>query len=147
MGTILEKGFAQALVHASQHLCLCKILSQNCPHGEIRQSLFQHFRTNFILPWFNVQCYCNVQLKHALVCRTRWFVKCIRRNTSSKYYRRRSKRKTRLRHNVAKAVLKSQSFFCNFLQYSPETMKELLSLCPEKLHCPVPLETLVFTNP
>ena len=28
----------------------------------------------------------------------------------------------------------------------PGTMKELLSLCPEKLHCPVPLETLIWTN-
>ena len=36
MGTILGKGFAQALVHTSQHLCLCKTLSQDCPHGEIR---------------------------------------------------------------------------------------------------------------
>ena len=25
-------------------------------------------------------------------------------------------------------------------------MKELLSLCPEKLHCPVPLQTLVFRH-
>ena len=38
MGTILGKGFAQALVHTSQHLCLCKTLSQDCPHGEIRQT-------------------------------------------------------------------------------------------------------------
>ena len=35
MGTILGKGFAQALVHTSQHLCLCKTLSQDCPHGEV----------------------------------------------------------------------------------------------------------------
>ena len=41
MGTILGKGFAQALVHTSQHLCLCKTLSQDCPHGEIRHSTLQ----------------------------------------------------------------------------------------------------------
>ena len=41
MGTILRKGFAQALVHTSQHLCLCKILSQDCPHGEIKQSVLR----------------------------------------------------------------------------------------------------------
>ena len=29
------------------------------------------------------------------------------------------------------------------LSLCPGTMKELLSLCPKKLHCPVPLETLV----
>ena len=52
MGTILEKGFAQAPVHTvnstcafgtraidSMHLCLSKTLSQDCPHGEIRHSL------------------------------------------------------------------------------------------------------------
>ena len=52
MGTILGKGFAQALVHTvnstrafgtraidSMHLCLSKTLSQDCPHGEIRHSL------------------------------------------------------------------------------------------------------------
>ena len=38
MGTILGKGFAQAQVHTSQHLCLCKMLSQDCPHGDIRHS-------------------------------------------------------------------------------------------------------------
>ena len=38
MGTILGKGFAQALVHTSQHLCLYKTLSQDCPHGEIRHA-------------------------------------------------------------------------------------------------------------
>ena len=32
------------------------------------------------------------------------------------------------------------------LSLCPGTMKELLSLCPEKLHCPVPLETLVETD-
>ena len=50
MGTIWGKGFAQALVHIvnntrafgtrainSMHLCLSKTLSQDCPHGEIRQ--------------------------------------------------------------------------------------------------------------
>jgi hypothetical protein len=31
----------------------------------------------------------------------------------------------------------------SILSLCPGTMKELLSLCPEKLHCPVPLETLV----
>ena len=49
MGTILGKGFVQALVHNvnstrafgtrainSMHLCLSKTLSQDCPHGEIR---------------------------------------------------------------------------------------------------------------
>ena len=30
------------------------------------------------------------------------------------------------------------------LSLCPGTMKELLSLCPENLHCPVPLETLVW---
>ena len=52
MGTILGKGFAQALMHTvnttrafgthaidSMHLCLCKTLSQDCPYGEIRHSL------------------------------------------------------------------------------------------------------------
>ena len=29
------------------------------------------------------------------------------------------------------------------LSLCPGTMKKLLSRCPEKLHCPVPLETLV----
>ena len=29
------------------------------------------------------------------------------------------------------------------LSLCPGTMKELLSLCPEKLHCPILLETLV----
>jgi hypothetical protein len=29
------------------------------------------------------------------------------------------------------------------LSLCPGTRKELLSLCPEKLHCPVPLETLL----
>ena len=56
MGTILGKGFAQALVHTvnstrafgtraidSMHLCLSKTLSQDCPHGEIR-----HFATTQI---------------------------------------------------------------------------------------------------
>ena len=38
MGTILEEGFAKALVRTSQHLCLCKTLSQDCPHGKIRHS-------------------------------------------------------------------------------------------------------------
>ena len=51
MGTILGKGFAQALVHTikstrafgtraidNMHLCLSKTLSQNCPHDEIRQT-------------------------------------------------------------------------------------------------------------
>ena len=38
MGKILGKGFAQALVHTSQHLCFCKTLSQDCPHDEIRHS-------------------------------------------------------------------------------------------------------------
>jgi hypothetical protein len=33
MGTFLGKGFAQALVHTSQHLC--KTLFQDCPHGEV----------------------------------------------------------------------------------------------------------------
>ena len=32
------------------------------------------------------------------------------------------------------------------LSVCPGTMKELLSLCPEKLHCPVPLETLNHIN-
>jgi hypothetical protein len=32
------------------------------------------------------------------------------------------------------------------LSRCPGTMKELLSLCPENLHCLVPLETLVWTN-
>ena len=32
------------------------------------------------------------------------------------------------------------------LSLCPGTMKELLSLCPEKLHCPVPLEILVKTS-
>ena len=49
MGTILGKGFAQALVPTvnstrafgtraidSMHLCLSKTFSQNCPHAEIR---------------------------------------------------------------------------------------------------------------
>ena len=31
------------------------------------------------------------------------------------------------------------------LSLCPGTMKELLSLCPEKLHCPVPLEMLNHT--
>ena len=31
------------------------------------------------------------------------------------------------------------------LSLCPGTRKEFLSLCPEKLHCPVPLETLVHT--
>ena len=52
MGTILGKGFVQALVHNvnsprafgtrainSMHLCLSKSLSQDSPHGEIRQLL------------------------------------------------------------------------------------------------------------
>ena len=34
MGTILGKGFPQAQVH-TVHECLRKILSQDCPHGEI----------------------------------------------------------------------------------------------------------------
>ena len=32
------------------------------------------------------------------------------------------------------------------LSLCPRTMKELLSLCPEKLHCPVSLETLVWMH-
>ena len=48
MGTILGKDFAQARVHTNHstcafgthavicmHLCFCKTLSQDCPHGEI----------------------------------------------------------------------------------------------------------------
>ena len=30
--------------------------------------------------------------------------------------------------------------------FVPGTRKELLSLCPEKLHCPVPLETLDYVR-
>ena len=54
MGTIMGKGFPQALVHTvhstrafvtcamnCMHLCLWKTLSQDCPHGEIRHSLFK----------------------------------------------------------------------------------------------------------
>ena len=64
MGTILGKGFAQALVqtvkstHAfgtrdidSMHLYLSKTLSQHCPHAEIRQ-LFVKFLT-FYSPLFS----------------------------------------------------------------------------------------------
>ena len=32
------------------------------------------------------------------------------------------------------------------LSLCPGTTKKLLSLCPEKLHCPVPLETLIPTQ-
>ena len=32
------------------------------------------------------------------------------------------------------------------LSLCPGTRKEFLSLCPEKLHCPVPLETLDYTS-
>jgi hypothetical protein len=32
------------------------------------------------------------------------------------------------------------------LSLCPGTTRKLLSLCPEKLHCPVPLETLVIFN-
>jgi hypothetical protein len=32
------------------------------------------------------------------------------------------------------------------LSLCPGTTRKLLSLCPEKLHCPVPLETLVYTS-
>ena len=32
------------------------------------------------------------------------------------------------------------------LSLCPGTRKEFLSLCPEKLHCPVPLQTLVYTT-
>ena len=55
MGTILGKGFAQALVHIvkstrafgtraidNMHLCLSKTLSQNCPHDEIAFSTSSH---------------------------------------------------------------------------------------------------------
>ena len=35
MGTILGKGFAQAQVLWCMHECLCKTLSQDCPHGEV----------------------------------------------------------------------------------------------------------------
>ena len=38
-----------------------------------------------------------------------------------------------------------QDFELVLLSLCPGTMKEFLSLCPEKLHCPVPLETLVWT--
>ena len=46
MGTILGKGFPQAQVHTvhstsamnCMHNCLWKTLSQDCPHGEIRQT-------------------------------------------------------------------------------------------------------------
>jgi hypothetical protein len=40
MGTISGMGFTQALVHTSQHLCLCKTHSRDYRHGEIRHSLF-----------------------------------------------------------------------------------------------------------
>ena len=41
-----------------------------------------------------------------------------------------------------------QDFWLVPLSLCPRTMKELLSHCPEKLHCPcpVPLETLVETS-
>ena len=57
MGTILGKGFAQAQVPTvnstsaegtsaidSMHKCLCKTLSQDCPHGEIAFSSSSHFQ-------------------------------------------------------------------------------------------------------
>jgi hypothetical protein len=36
-----------------------------------------------------------------------------------------------------------QDFWLVPLSLCPGTMKELLSPCPEKLHCPVPLKTLI----
>ena len=36
-----------------------------------------------------------------------------------------------------------QNFDLVPLSLYPGTRKEFLSLCPEKLHCPVPLETLI----
>ena len=57
MGTILGKGFAQALVHTvnstrafgtraidSMHLCLSKTLSQNSPHAEIAFSISRNLK-------------------------------------------------------------------------------------------------------
>ena len=57
IGTILGKGFAQALVPTvnstrafgtraidRRHLCLSKTLSQDCPHGEIRHSLIEEHK-------------------------------------------------------------------------------------------------------
>ena len=51
----MGKGFAQAQVHTNHstravicmHLCLCKTLSQDCPHGEIRHSSFVLVEPNF----------------------------------------------------------------------------------------------------
>ena len=39
-----------------------------------------------------------------------------------------------------------QNFELVLLSLCPGTMKKLLSLCPQKLHCPVPLETLILTK-